>query len=133
MKLSLLTDDLSARHPHSPLIWINPGETPEDYPAPAGFAAHAYSESHDRLPVATIADTTVPQMVDRSQLFLALYAATGLTRAQLRAGITDEAALIEFDERRYIARSHPLVASLAAALGLSSAQVDAIFIAAEKL
>lgn len=77
----------------------------------------------------------VPAAVTRRQLFLALLAMpTPVTRATLRAQLAgNEAALIEFDEAMDFRRNHPLVASLATALGYSSDQIDALFIAASKL
>jgi hypothetical protein len=78
----------------------------------------------------------VPFSVTRRQLFLEL-AAQGITRAAIRAQLeaiadatTREAALIEFDEALQFERAHPLIGSLGQSLALSSAQVDALFIAA---
>lgn len=69
----------------------------------------------------------VPPSVTRRQLLLVLNA-QGITRAAIRAQIgDDEAALIEYDEATTFDRPHPLVASLAAAMGLTSAQVDDLF------
>ncbi|MDF3058016.1 MAG: hypothetical protein K0R17_2231 [Rariglobus sp.] len=81
----------------------------------------------------------VPTVVTRRQLFLWLNT-QGHTRAALRSmleAIPDatarEAALIEFDEARDFARTHPLINQLATALGFTSAQVDAGFTAAAAL
>jgi hypothetical protein len=80
------------------------------------------------------APVAVPQEVTRRQIFLALLAtSSSLTRAAIRGGLVDEAALIEFDEAITFKRTHPLVAALASSLGLSDAEVDAIFIAAAAL
>ncbi|HSV73449.1 MAG TPA: hypothetical protein VLH79_06795 [Chthonomonadales bacterium] len=75
----------------------------------------------------------VPTSVTRRQLLLALNQA-GVTRAAIRATLTAiedptarEAALIEFDEAATFDRTHALVAQLASVLGLTSAQVDAIY------
>ena len=76
---------------------------------------------------------SVPWSVTRRQLFLWLLSTHGVTRAQLRAMLTTEAALIEFDEAQEFRREHPLVAQLAGALGMTAADVDAGFIAAAQL
>jgi len=76
---------------------------------------------------------SVPWSVTRRQLFLWLFATHNVTRAQLRAMLTTEAALIEFDEAQEFRREHPLVAQLAGALGMTAADVDAGFIAASQL
>lgn len=69
----------------------------------------------------------VPASVTRRQLLLELNA-RGITRTAIRTQLgNDEAALIEFDEASEFARAHPLVGSLATALGLTSAQVDDVF------
>lgn len=76
-------------------------------------------------------DPIVPQEVTRRQLFLAVYAFnSGLTRAALRSSINNEAGLIEFDEALSFKREHPLVLSLGSQLGLTSGQIDQIFITA---
>lgn len=75
----------------------------------------------------------VPFAVTRSQLFLWLYSAKGITRAQVRALITTEPGLIAFDEAQDFHRDHPLVAQLAGALGMSAADVDQGFRDAAKL
>lgn len=67
-----------------------------------------------------------PEQVTRRQLFLWLNG-IGITRAQVRGMLTTEAALIEFDEATTFARAHPLVAQLAAALGLTAEQVNEAF------
>lgn len=71
-------------------------------------------------------EPAVPSEVTRRQLFLWLNS-IGITRAQVRGMLTTEAALIEFDEATTFARAHPLVAQLAAALGLTAEQVNEAF------
>ena len=75
----------------------------------------------------------VPPSVTRRQLLLVLNAA-GVTRAMIRAQIGDnEAALIEYEEATSFDRAHPLVAHLAAAMGLGTEQVDDLFRSAAQL
>ena len=75
----------------------------------------------------------VPQSVTRRQLFLWLLANKNVTRAQLRAMLSTEAALIEFDEAQEFRRTHPLVGQLASALGMTEAQTDTAFTEASAL
>lgn len=82
----------------------------------------------------------VPPAVARQQLFQWLFAAKGITRAQVRAVIeanpdatAREVALIDFDEAQYIRRNHPLVAQLGAALGMTEPEIDEGFKAASLL
>lgn len=82
----------------------------------------------DRVPV-------VPDEVSRRQLFLVLLSLDPpLTRAAIRGMLVgNESALVEFDEAQTFKRDHPLVLSLAQQLGMTSEQVDALFIDAAKL
>lgn len=76
----------------------------------------------------------VPAQVSRRQLFLALLEQSPtLTRTAIRAQLTTEAQLVEFDEAQEFRRDHPLIAALAAALGFSAGEVDQVFIRASQL
>jgi len=75
----------------------------------------------------------VPHEVTRRQLFLAVLSALNLTRSQLRASLTDEASLIDFDEAQTFRRDYPLLLSLAKALGYTTEQIDDLFRLAETL
>ena len=80
------------------------------------------------------APVVVPTEVSRRQLFRALLEFNpALTRAAIRAQLTAEADLIEFDEALEFRRDHPLIARLGEMLGITSAQADAIFIRAAQL
>lgn len=63
--------------------------------------------------------------------------AEGITMAQVDAAIAAsddaEATRVNWEYAPYIERSHPMIDAIASALGLSAADVDAGFIAAEKL
>lgn len=75
----------------------------------------------------------VPASVTQRQLRLQLLA-IGVTDAAVRAQLTgNESALIEWEYATEIKRTHPLVTGLGTALGLTSAQTDAVFIAAAQL
>ena len=79
----------------------------------------------------------VPSIVTMRQARLAMLDAGMLTSVSnalaAMTGPTGEAARIEWEYAAELRRDHPLVASLSAALGLSSAQLDGLFTAAAGL
>lgn len=78
-----------------------------------------------------------PSAVDMRQARLALLGAGLLTAVNdalaVMPGIEGEAARIEWEFAAQVVRESPLVAGLAGALGLTEAQLDALFIAAAAL
>jgi hypothetical protein len=76
----------------------------------------------------------VPATVTRRQLFLMVFREKGISRGQIKSLLAgNEEALIELEEAQQFERNHPLIESLATALGLSSAEVDELFKAAAAL
>ena len=79
----------------------------------------------------------IPATVTMRQARLAMLDAGILTSVSdalaAMTGITGEAARIEWEYAAELKRDHPLVASLSAALGLTSAQLDGLFTAAAGL
>lgn len=76
---------------------------------------------------------SVPSEVTRRQLWLQLNA-MGVTRAVVKAQLAgNEAALIELEEATAYRRDNPLVQVLGASLGLTSAEIDGVFVEAAKL
>ena len=74
-----------------------------------------------------------PMAITPRQMRLALLA-RGITPATITGMLEgNEAARIEWEYSLEIRRDHPLVASMAAALGFQTAEVDAIFAAAADL
>jgi hypothetical protein len=71
----------------------------------------------------------VPYEVSRRQFFLAVHQAFGLTRAQLRSMMPNEAALIDFDEAAQFKREYPMLVALAATMNppVTSEQLDDLF------
>lgn len=63
----------------------------------------------------------------KREVFLALYAAKGITPEQARATITDTAALIEFDYATEYFRGNPLIDIIGAKLGYTSDDLDYLF------
>jgi hypothetical protein len=80
---------------------------------------------------------TVPFEVTMRQARLALFGAGILSGVQPAIDALSEptktAAQIEWEYSNTLQRTNPFVATLGAALGLTGAQIDALFIAAEKL
>ena len=63
----------------------------------------------------------------KREVFLALYADKGITPEQIRAQLTDEAALIEFDFAERYYRGNPLIDLIGQKLGYTSKQLDSLF------
>jgi hypothetical protein len=60
----------------------------------------------------------------KREVFLGLYEAKGVTPDQIKAQITDPAALIEFEYANDYYRGNPLIDTVGAALGITPAQLD---------
>lgn len=80
---------------------------------------------------------TIPQSVTMRQARLALMGAGKLATINAAiagmAGVQGEAARIEWEFSSEVKRNQPLVMSMGQALGLTAAQLDALFIAAAAL
>lgn len=63
----------------------------------------------------------------KREVFLGLYQAVGVTPDQIKAQITDPAALIEFEYANDYYRGNPLIDVVGATLGISSEQLDKFF------
>jgi 6-phosphogluconolactonase (cycloisomerase 2 family) len=63
----------------------------------------------------------------KREVFLALYNAKGITPEQVRASITDTAALIEFDYATEYYRGNPLINAIGAQLGYTAKDLDYLF------
>lgn len=63
----------------------------------------------------------------KREVFLGLYQAKGVTPDQIKAQITDPAALIEFEYANDYYRGNPLIDIVGAALGITPAQLDKFF------
>lgn len=81
----------------------------------------------------SIAAASVPESVTMRQARLALLAAGALASVDAAVAAAGDAAKIEWEFAQEVRRDWPLVNQLTAALGWTSEQVDALFIAAEKL
>jgi len=63
----------------------------------------------------------------KREVFLALYKDKGITPDQLKAGITDTEALIEFEYANDYFRGNPLITIIGQSLGYSSDDLDYLF------
>ena len=63
----------------------------------------------------------------KREVFLGLYEAKRVTPEQIKAQITDPAALIEFEYANDYFRGNPLIDSVGALLGITPAQLDCFF------
>lgn len=63
----------------------------------------------------------------KREVFLGLYQAKGITPEQIKAQITDPAALIEFEYANDYFRGNPLINTVGQALGITSDQLDKFF------
>lgn len=75
----------------------------------------------------------VPQAVTMRQARLALLAAGHLAAVDAAIAAMDDAVRIEWEYAHEVRRDSPLVAGMGAVLGLTGAQLDALFIAAGAL
>ncbi len=75
----------------------------------------------------------VPQVVSRAQFILALLAIGLLDEVEAAIEQADRAAQINYNERLEFERSFPLIATMAAVLGKTDAEVDALFVLAATL
>lgn len=63
----------------------------------------------------------------KREVFLGLYQAKGITPEQIKAQITDPAALIEFEYANDYFRGNPLINTVGQTLGITSDQLDKFF------
>lgn len=63
----------------------------------------------------------------KREVFLALYKDKGITPEQLRAQLTNQETLIEFDYAEKYYRGNPLINSIGNSLGYSEKQLDCLF------
>ena len=76
---------------------------------------------------------TVPSVVSRAQFILALLQIDLLDEVESAIAAADRATQINYKERLEFERSFPLIATMAAVLGKTDAEVDALFVLAATL
>ena len=118
----LETDGDIAEMFHPSLIWV---------PAAVGVAiGYSYREGAFTPPVPPVPSTLVPRSVSPLQARRALLAAGLLSQVQTAVAGADQETQLAWEFATSVDRDSAVVASLAAALGLSPAQLDALFTSA---
>lgn len=132
----------SDRDPLNPSAFLIPGGCVPDGPpeAPSGFRARWDGASWGVEPYAAAdpapqetAAPTVPTVVTMRQARLALLAAGKLAAANAAVAAAGEAVQIAWEFSSDVRRDNPLVTSLAQALSLDDAALDALFTQAAAL
>lgn len=83
---------------------------------------------HDKVLLAAMHQ--VPQVVSRAQFILALLQIGLLDEVEAAIALADRATQINYQERLEFERGFPLIATMAAVLGKTAAEVDALFMLA---
>ena len=99
----------------------------------ANWTGYEWVELPYAAPVITEPVILVPQVVSRAQFILALLQIDLLDEVEAAIAAADRAAQINYNERLEFERSFPLIATMAAVLGKTDAEVDALFVLAATL
>lgn len=78
----------------------------------------------------TLPQDGVPQVVSRAQFILALLQLDLLDDVESAIAQADRATQINYSERLEFERGHPLIETMAAVLGKTDAEIDALFVLA---
>ena len=99
----------------------------------ANWTGYEWVELPYAAPVITEPVILVPQVVSRAQFILALLQIDLLDEVEAAIAAADRATQINYEERLEFERSFPLIATMAAVLGKTDAEVDALFVLADTL
>ena len=99
----------------------------------ANWTGYEWVELPYAAPVITEPVILVPQVVSRAQFILALLQIDLLDEVEAAIAAADRAAQINYNERLEFERSFPLIATMAAVLGKTDADIDALFVLAATL
>lgn len=99
----------------------------------ANFTGYEWVDLPYAAPVITEPVIQVPQIVSRAQFILALLQIDLLDEVEAAIAAADRATQINYEERLEFERSFPLIATMAAVLGKTDAEVDALFVLAATL
>ena len=99
----------------------------------ANWTGYEWVELPYAAPVITEPVILVPQVVSRAQFILALLQIDLLDEVEAAIAAADRATQINYEERLEFGRSFPLIGSMAAVLGKTDAEVDALFVLAATL
>jgi hypothetical protein len=96
------------------------------YPAPAGFVAVAYSESHDALPVATVSEPVTPHRVLKDTIILRVEAAGKLADLMALHASLPALQRWQFDQAHWFSSDNALILGGLAQLNLNTAVILAV-------
>ena len=99
----------------------------------ANWTGYEWVDLPYAAPVITEPVIPVPQVVSRAQFILALLQIDLLDEVEAAIAAADRATQINYEERLEFERSFPLIATMAAVLGKTDAEVDALFVLAATL
>ena len=99
----------------------------------ANWTGYEWVELPYAAPVITEPVILVPQVVSRAQFILALLQIDLLDEVEAAIEQADRAAQINYNERLEFERNFPLIATMAAVLGKTDADIDALFVLAATL
>ena len=99
----------------------------------ANWTGYEWVDLPYAAPVITEPVILVPQVVSRAQFILALLQIDLLDEVEAAIAAADRATQINYEERLEFERSFPLIATMAAVLGKTDAEVDALFVLADTL
>lgn len=99
----------------------------------ANWTGYEWVELPYKAPVIDVPTAPVPASVTRGQFKLALLQMDLLDDVEAAIALADRATQINYAERLDFERNHPLVITMATALGKTEADVDALFILAATL
>ena len=99
----------------------------------ANWTGYEWVELPYAAPVITEPVILVPQVVSRAQFILALLQIDLLDEVEAAIAAADRATQINYQERLEFERNFPLIATMAAVLGKTDAEVDALFVLAATL
>ncbi len=106
-------------------------DTPGDIRA--NWTGYEWRDTPYQTPPEIAAPVIVPQVVSRAQFILALLQIGLLDEVEAAIALADRAAQINYTERLEFERGFPLIATMAAVLGKTDAEVDALFVLAATL
>jgi len=101
----------------------------------SNWTGYKANQTRDGLEVAPVPVPAIqiPQVVSRAQFILALLQIDLLDEVEAAIAQADRATQINYNERLEFERSFPLIATMAAVLGRTDAEIDALFVLAATL
>lgn len=111
------------------------GTATDDYTGPDEFitAPEDFDPSANYEAIGGVLTRRIPQIVSRAQFILALLQLDLLDEVEAAIAAADRATQINYKERLEFERSYPLIATMAAVLGKTDAEIDGLFVLAATL